>query len=64
MRKFSVRKLLYNGGELYANELGGLFVVDVFDAEWVAGEGDPVYHAAYRSADDAMRDVDSWAPWS
>ena len=56
------RKLLDNGGELFVNQLGKLYHVDVFAHDWERGQ-DPVYHATYGTMEDAMQDAESWKAW-
>lgn len=56
-------KLLSEGGELFVNRMGALWTVDVFPAEWVPSDGDPIYHAAYDNEAAALADAELWAPW-
>lgn len=58
----SYRKQLYNGGELFINKLGSLYVVDVFGLDSELTD-DPVYHACYATFDEAMDDAELWKEW-
>ena len=64
MARFSYKKTLYYGGDLFINQMGNLYHVDVFDADWEAGQDrDPVYHACYATQAEAMQDAESWKAW-
>ena len=66
-----MRKLLYDGAELFMNRQGDLWVIDIFPALWpdhspVLRGGPyptPSYHAVYDNEYDAMQDFVMWREW-
>ena len=56
------KKVLYNGGELFVNQRGNWWDIDVFDADWEVGQ-DPIYHATYSTKEAAENDAASWKEW-
>lgn len=63
MKKYPKRSIvLYNGGTLYINQLGGLWTIDVFDMDSALTD-DPSYHAAYDNEADCLADAGLWKTW-
>ena len=61
-KTYRSRKLLSGGGELFVNQMGNIYTVDVWD--WMAAAyEDPMYHASYKTLEEAKADADSWEPW-